>query len=173
MAIQNVRFLKLASMLMQERTLVGVVRQQVSGKPEFFQLEATRSTILSPRGETINLPSNINWNLETSNVVYGIYSAVTGILIYVGKTKQPLKIRIQAHMRDIRRGPSAKRTDLVKFFNSDSHSVDDLQVIVFDKLDQSKDLLRREMDIIVKYDMVNNGTNMRYPMSFKKYHASL
>lgn len=54
-----------------------------------------------------------------------------------------------------------------------THAVDDVRVIVLEKLDQTKDLLRKEMDIVVKYDMVNNGANMRYPMSFKKYHAKL
>lgn len=143
-------------------------RKQARQQAQPFWHDPARNTISSPKGETINVPSRSTWDLKTKNVVYGIYSEKTGELVYVGKTEQELKKRIGAHVRDIRN--AVKTTDLVKFFNSEDHSVDDMRVVVLEKVDNAKNLRKKEMETVVKYDTVNSAANMKYPINPKKYH---
>ena len=143
-------------------------RKQARQRPPYWY--EPRTTILSPDGKNIQLPPGSEWNVKTSRVVYGLYSAKTGGLVYVGKTEQPLSTRIQAHVRDIRKGE--KSTKLVKFFNSEDHSVDDLRAVVLEKVKLGENLVKREMDYVVKYDTKNSGANMRFPMNLNRYTAA-
>ena len=144
-------------------------RKQARKQAQPFWHDPTRNTIMSPKGETINVASRSTWDLKTKNVVYGIYSQKTGELVYVGKTEQELKTRIGAHVRDIRN--AEKTTDLVKFFNSEDHPLDDMRVVVLEKVNHAKDLLTKEMETVVKYDTVNSAANMKYPIDRKKYRS--
>jgi hypothetical protein len=148
---------------------VAEQRKQAHRQVQPFWHDPARNTITSPKGETIEAASRSSWDVKTKNVIYGIYSQKTGELVYVGKTKQELKDRIGDHARDIRN--AKKTTDLVKFFNSEDHSPDDMRVVVLEKVDHAEDLRTKEMEIVLKYDMVNKGANMRYPISLKKYHS--
>ena len=105
--------------------------------------------------------------MKTKNVVYGIYNEKTNKMVYVGMTTQPLEKRMQAHVRDVKK--AIKTTKLVQYFNSEVQSVDDMRVVVLEKVDDPKDLHMKEMETVLKYDMVNSGANMRYPISPKKY----
>ena len=143
-------------------------RQQVKQQRYFWNDPSTNITS-SPNGKTVSTVSREQWNDKTPNVVYGIYSAKTGELIYVGKTKQALKDRINGHVNDIKKG--RKNTDLVKYFNSGDHTVDDLRATVLHMVKPGEDIRRIEMDNVVKYDTKNNGANMRNPMNLKSYYA--
>ena len=144
-------------------------RKQARKQAQPFWHDPARNAITSPKGETINVASRSTWDLTTRNVIYGIYSESTGKLVYVGNTSQELQKRIGDHSRDIRN--ATKTTDLVKYFNSEDHSPDDMRVVVLEKVDRAEDLRTKEMEIIVKYDMVNSAANMRYPISPKKYFS--
>ena len=144
-------------------------RKQAQQKAQPFWHDQTRNTILSPKGETINVAPRTTWDSKTKNVVYGIYSEKTGELVYVGKTQQELRTHIGAHVRDIRN--AAKTTDLVKFFNSEDHSLSDMRVVVLENVGNAKDLRRKEMETVVKYDTVNSAANMKYPINLKKYRS--
>ena len=144
-------------------------RKQAHQRPPFWY-EPKSTIVFSPKGEIIKLPPSSEWDSKTPRVVYGLCSAKTRELVYVGKTVQPLSRRIQKHIRNIRKGEA--NTKLVKFFNSGDHSVDDLRAVVLEKVPQEKNLVRREMYYVMKYDMKNSGTNMRYPMNMNRYEAA-
>jgi hypothetical protein len=159
-------------------TAIGIVKvkqpvadkqKQVPQQVQPFWHDPARNTIMSPQGIPIEVASRSSWDLKSKNVIYGIYSETTGELVYVGKTAQELKYRIGDHVRDIRN--ARKTTDLVKFFNSENHSLDDMRVVVLEKVDHAEDLRTKEMEIILKYDTVNSAANMRYPISPQKYYG--
>lgn len=141
-------------------------RKQVY-KQSHFWYEPTINTISSSKGAVNFLPRS-EWDTKTSNVVYGIYNAKTGNLEYIGKTEQKLSDRIQAHVRDIK--AAKKNTDLVKFFNSDGQTVEDMRVVVLHKVKPEENIVRKEMELVLKYDTKNNGANMRYPINLKRYN---
>ena len=150
-------------------------RQARRCPPPWFE---PRDKILSPKGETVQLSPNTEINLKSSHVVYGIYSAKTGKLVYIGSTIQKFRTRIRRHIYDIEKGELS--TNLAKFFSSGDHSVDDLRAVVLESVepdkklsrkDNIKNLRRKEMDHVMKYDMLNNGANMKYPMNMEEYLA--
>ena len=142
-------------------------RKQAHQHPPYWY--DPRATISSPNGKTIQLPPSSEWDSKTPCVVYGLYSAKTEQLVYVGKTVQPLSTRIQAHIRHIRKGEA--NTKLVKFFNSGDHSVDDLRAVVLEKVPH-ENLVWREMYYVKEYDTKNSGANMRYPVNMNRYEAA-
>ena len=142
-------------------------RRAQSNKEPPYWLEPTRNHIVAPNGEAINTTSAHNG--KALNIVYGIYSANTGGLLYVGMTKGEFGKRIQAHVRDVRNGK--KSTNLVKYFNTEGRSVDELRAVVLEKVPPGENLRRREMDHVVKYETKTRGLNMRYPMNMRKYET--
>lgn len=116
-----------------------------------------------------------------SNVIYAIKCKKCG-MTYVGETKRELKQRIAEHRRNIQKN----KTDsyLVKHFNANGHSLDDLEILILENLDQTcgkQERLKKENfwirslvsafpfglnDKIDKYGIVSNGIS---PLNHKNH----
>ena len=89
------------------------------------------------------------------DVIYGLTCTKCGKVVYVGETGRQLKDRVDEHLRDIRLN---RDKPVATHFNSNNHSIHNVQVSVLEKVHgQSKSLrLIRENDWI-------NRLNTKFP----------
>ena len=89
------------------------------------------------------------------DVIYGITYTGCGRVVYVGETGRQLKERIEEHLRDIRLN---RDKPMATHFNSSTHSMDNVQVSILEKVHGQSKALR----LIRRSDWINN-LNTKFP----------
>ena len=117
------------------------------------------SDIKDSNGRPVVVTDSIN--CRTCNVVYGIYCEKCEQLVYIGETRNMLKSRIQSHLSSIRNKNTYEPVPV--HFNSHDHTTEHFKFVGLEKVKQNRTIYRRNREsyYIKKYDIVNNGLNIK------------
>jgi hypothetical protein len=134
-------------------------------KRKLLDIQFSRA-LINPPQKIGNVPVDAYGQVftkDTRNVIYCI-RCTKSKKMYIGRTKNEFDKRIKKHFRDISKGDSDTKRKLISHFNSEEHSVNDIEVFPLEKLPD--DLTNQEVNDhetywMLKFNTVQNGLNMK------------
>ena len=116
-------------------------------------------TITGPNRVPIKISEN--FSCKSSNVIYAISCNLCPKAIYIGKTSNSIRQRMNEHRSDIKHN---RNKPVAEHFNKPDHTLQNLRLAVIKKV-KGKTKQQREVEeqkIIFKFDFVNHGLNRDY-----------